>query len=39
VAAAAPSLLETALAAVSPDDLSPREALELVYRLKALATP
>jgi DNA mismatch repair protein MutS len=31
-----PSPLEEALAKVNPDDLSPREALELLYRLKAL---
>ncbi len=33
---AGPSPLEEALAAISPDELSPREALELIYRLKAL---
>jgi DNA mismatch repair protein MutS len=33
---AAPSPLETALAALHPDELSPREALEALYRLKAL---
>ncbi len=32
-----PSAVETALAEVRPDDLSPREALELLYRLKGLA--
>ena len=35
--AAAPSAVETRLAEVRPDDLSPREALDLVYELKALA--
>jgi len=33
----APSALETALGAVRPDELSPREALELIYKLKGLA--
>jgi DNA mismatch repair protein MutS len=33
---AEPSVLEQALAAIEPDTLSPREALELLYRLKAL---
>jgi DNA mismatch repair protein MutS len=37
-AVAAPSAAEAALAAVEPDDLTPREALELVYRLKRLTT-
>jgi DNA mismatch repair protein MutS len=32
-----PSAVETRLAGVRPDDLSPREALDLVYELKALA--
>jgi len=32
-----PSPLETALAEISPDSLSPREALDLLYRLKTLA--
>ncbi|MDP6815289.1 MAG: DNA mismatch repair protein MutS, partial [Alphaproteobacteria bacterium] len=32
-----PSPLERKLAEILPDDLSPREALELIYRLKALA--
>ncbi|MCL4698013.1 MAG: DNA mismatch repair protein MutS, partial [Burkholderiaceae bacterium] len=32
-----PSALERALAAVDPDRLSPREALEALYRLKQLA--
>jgi DNA mismatch repair protein MutS len=36
--AAGPSPVERALEAVQPDDLTPREALELVYRLKRLAT-
>ncbi len=31
-----PSELERALAGIAPDELSPKEALELVYRLKAL---
>jgi DNA mismatch repair protein MutS len=35
----APSPLEAALADVAPDALSPREALDLVYRLKALMAP
>ena len=35
-APAAPSAVEAALADVLPDELSPREALELIYRLKAL---
>ncbi len=35
-APAAPSPLEVALAAVNPDDLAPRDALELIYRLRAL---
>jgi DNA mismatch repair protein MutS len=33
---AAPDPLHSALAEVEPDSLSPREALELVYRLKRL---
>jgi DNA mismatch repair protein MutS len=33
----APSQAEAALAAIDPDGLSPREALEALYRLKALA--
>ncbi len=33
---AGPSPLEEALAAISPDELSPKEALELIYRLKSL---
>ncbi len=32
-----PSAIETALAAIKPDELSPKAALELVYRLKELA--
>jgi DNA mismatch repair protein MutS len=32
-----PSAVEAALAAVNPDELSPKEALELLYRLKGLA--
>jgi DNA mismatch repair protein MutS len=35
----APSALEVALAAVHADELTPREALDLVYHLKGLATP
>ena len=31
-----PSALETAMAEVSPDELSPKEALELIYRLRPL---
>ncbi len=34
---AAPSKLEAALAGVDPDALTPREALEALYRLKSLA--
>ncbi len=33
---APPSAVEETLAGVSPDELSPREALDLVYRLKRL---
>lgn len=36
MAETAPSALEAALDAINPDALSPKEALELVYRLKAL---
>jgi len=36
---AAPSAVEVALREVLPDALSPREALDLVYRLKALLPP
>ena len=32
----APSRLESELAGIDPDALSPREALEALYRLKAL---
>ncbi len=35
-AAKGPSLAEAALAALRPDELSPKEALETLYRLKAL---
>ncbi|WP_292447043.1 DNA mismatch repair protein MutS [Methylibium sp.] len=35
-AAAEPSQVELALAAIAPDTLSPREALDALYRLKAL---
>ena len=34
---AGPSPVDTALAEVLPDSLSPREALDILYRLKALA--
>jgi len=34
-----PSPLEEELAGVHPDELSPREALDLIYALKALAQP
>jgi DNA mismatch repair protein MutS len=34
-----PSKLDKAMAEVDPDALSPREALELLYRLKGLAAP
>jgi len=33
----APSPIETALAEINPDDLTPRQALEALYRLKGLA--
>lgn len=33
----APSALEIALAGINPDSLSPKEALELLYKLKAVA--
>jgi DNA mismatch repair protein MutS len=33
---AAPDALREALAKINPDTLSPREALELLYRLKKL---
>jgi DNA mismatch repair protein MutS len=36
-AAAAPSLLDDALADLDPDSLSPREALDALYRLKKLS--
>jgi DNA mismatch repair protein MutS len=36
-AAAGPSPLEAALADINPDDLTPREALEALYRLKGVA--
>lgn len=35
--AGAPSALESSLAAIQPDSLSPREALEALYQLKAIA--
>ena len=37
--AAEPSLLETAVAKLDPDMLSPKEALEALYALKKLASP
>jgi DNA mismatch repair protein MutS len=37
VAAPEPSAVDAAMAAIDPDTLSPREALELVYRLKKLS--
>ena len=37
LAAQEPNALDTAMAAIDPDTLSPREALELVYRLKKLS--
>ncbi|MDO5624594.1 MAG: DNA mismatch repair protein MutS [Pseudomonadota bacterium] len=36
---AAPSALESALAHIDPDALSPRDALDALYRLKKLAAP
>jgi DNA mismatch repair protein MutS len=36
VAPAAPDPLRKAIAAINPDELSPREALEALYRLKAI---
>jgi len=38
-AAAEPSAVEQALAAINPDALTPREALDALYRLKALQHP
>ena len=35
----APSAIEAALATIDPDALTPREALDALYRLKALAGP
>ena len=35
-AEAAPDALRVALAAIDPDTLSPREALEALYRVRAL---
>jgi DNA mismatch repair protein MutS len=32
-----PSALDTALGEVNPDELSPRDALEIIYRLKSLS--
>ncbi len=34
--AAAPSAAQEALAAIDPDELSPKQALEALYRIKAL---
>jgi DNA mismatch repair protein MutS len=39
VEAPAPSAVEAAVAALNPDALSPREALDAVYQLKKLARP
>ncbi|MDJ1009462.1 MAG: DNA mismatch repair protein MutS [Paracoccaceae bacterium] len=36
---AKPSAADTLLAQINPDDLSPREALDLIYRLKSEETP
>lgn len=33
------SALDEAVAAIDPDELTPREALEALYRLKALGRP
>jgi DNA mismatch repair protein MutS len=38
-APAAPSAVEAELRRLAPDELSPREALEALYRLRALLTP
>ncbi|KMW46205.1 DNA mismatch repair protein MutS [Ralstonia insidiosa] len=38
-AEAANSALTEALAGIDPDDMTPREALDALYRLKALSTP
>ncbi|HSV47213.1 MAG TPA: DNA mismatch repair protein MutS, partial [Ramlibacter sp.] len=38
VASAAPSAVEAAVAALDPDALSPREALDALYQLKKIAT-
>jgi DNA mismatch repair protein MutS len=37
--AAPPSLIEDTLAELEPDTLTPREALEALYRLKSLMKP
>ena len=34
-----PSELEQALSALNPDEMSPRDALEALYRLRALTKP
>jgi DNA mismatch repair protein MutS len=39
VTPAEPDPLRTALAAIDPDELTPREALEALYRLKAALRP
>jgi hypothetical protein len=36
---AAPSAVEAELRRLAPDEMSPREALEALYRLRALLTP
>ena len=36
-APAGPGKLEKALEAIEPDDMTPREALEALYRLKGIA--
>lgn len=36
---AGPSPVETALAEIDPDSMSPREAMDALYRLKGLAGP
>jgi DNA mismatch repair protein MutS len=38
-AAQAASPVEEALAKINPDELAPKEALELLYKLRALAKP
>ena len=36
-AMAAPSAVEAAVAALNPDAMSPREAMDAIYQLKALS--